>query len=360
MNSINETVGAVPANQANRYAHIDAMRALAVSVVVVGHAGVSFMPGDAGVTVFFVISGFIITTVLLREREKTGGFAFWHFYARRALKLAPPFIVAILIPTIIYGLFHPLNPLAVLSQIFFSYNWVQIYQPEIAGDILPGSGVVWSLAVEEQFYIVFAIVWILLVRSRHWLISLFTLSVVGITYSTIIRISYLGDLDVSHFRGTDARLDAIAWGILAALAFYKFSSSMRFRVLGNDWILFGALALLLGSFAIPGREFEMTTRYSIHAIAAALLILYGMIPTTTRVKKVFYRAASLKWIGVVGLASYSIYILHDVLIKGIEAVTASPFIDNPVSLSVLGLIAGITMYFLVEIPSLKLKKRLGL
>ncbi|WP_282856105.1 hypothetical protein [Pseudoclavibacter helvolus] len=64
---------------------------------------------------FFAISGFIITTITLREFEKTGTFRSAGFYVRRAFKIFPPFAVAILVPTLIYGIFHPLNWWAVAA-----------------------------------------------------------------------------------------------------------------------------------------------------------------------------------------------------------------------------------------------------
>lgn len=109
-------------NSALRYAHIDALRALAVLIVVLGHAGVSNMPGDAGVTIFFVISGFIITHILLRERESAGGFNVRKFYLRRALKLAPPFVLLIVAPTLAYSLWNAISWTAFLSQILFTYK----------------------------------------------------------------------------------------------------------------------------------------------------------------------------------------------------------------------------------------------
>ena len=117
----------VPKNVANRFDHIDGLRAFAVLLVVFMHSGFSFFPGGGGVTVFLGISGFIITYVLLREREVSGQFDLRSFYVRRAFKLIPPFIVAIVIPTLVYWIFNPINIWVFLSQIFFSYNWVRVY-----------------------------------------------------------------------------------------------------------------------------------------------------------------------------------------------------------------------------------------
>ncbi|MGF0263595.1 acyltransferase family protein [Rhodococcus ruber] len=79
-----------------RFAHIDAMRAAAVILVVLAHGGLGdVIPGGSGVTVFFTISGFIITFLVLRERDKTSAFAIGPFYYRRVLKIVPPLLIAI-------------------------------------------------------------------------------------------------------------------------------------------------------------------------------------------------------------------------------------------------------------------------
>ncbi|WP_181365120.1 acyltransferase family protein [Arthrobacter sp. HMWF013] len=86
------------------------MRAFAVMLVVVAHAGLGLIiPGGSGVTIFFTISGFIITYLMLRERDKTGGFSLGGFYFRRAVKIAPPLILAVVIPTLIYAIFEDIN-----------------------------------------------------------------------------------------------------------------------------------------------------------------------------------------------------------------------------------------------------------
>lgn len=152
-------------NTHGRLAHLDGMRAFAVLLVVVAHAGLGHLvPGGSGVTIFFAVSGFIITHLVLRERDRTGGFDVGGFYVRRAVKLLPPLLVAILLPTLVWSVWHPVDWSALAAQLFFYFNWTKASGAEF--DALPGSGVVWSLSIEEQFYIVFALSWLLLVRRR--------------------------------------------------------------------------------------------------------------------------------------------------------------------------------------------------
>ena len=207
---------AAPVNRANRLAHIDALRAGSVMLVVAMHAGLTFLPGDGGVTAFFAISGFVITHILLREREATGHFSVGRFYWRRAWKIAPPFLVIILLPTLLYATSHDISWAGVLAQIFFVYNWQLIVDPSAAAAVLPGTDVLWSLSVEEQFYIVFAVIWLFAVRARHWRRIVTVLAAATIAGSIAVRWVLAVDSanDVHLLKGTDARMEAIAWGSL--------------------------------------------------------------------------------------------------------------------------------------------------
>ena len=133
----------------HRLDYLDAMRAAAVSLVVVMHSGLTITPGDGGVVVFFVISGYIITRLLLTERARTGGFDLYGFYRRRLYKLAPPLLAVVVLPTFVYAAFRPVDWGAVAAQVGFAYNWTKIYDYQGSLEVLPGSEVVWSLAIEE-------------------------------------------------------------------------------------------------------------------------------------------------------------------------------------------------------------------
>ena len=358
----------VPVNSAKRFAPIDALRAFAVALVLFEHAGFTKIPGDAGVTVFFTISGFIITFILLREREKTGRFDVGRFYRRRALKLAPPFVVAILIPTLIYSLFVPVDWGAVLSQVLFSYNWVQVFAEEASYAVLPGSDVVWSLAVEEQFYIVFALIWLLLVRRRWWPLGLAIVAVVAIVTSNTLRLTivlgghYLEQPD-RLLRATDARMDAIAWGVLAAVAFHLWESG-RLRWVSrfsHDAVAIAAVVVFVGMYAYQSPSSDIALRGALQPICALVIILYSLQPTGSRLQNAYYRATSWRWVQLIGLASYSLYIGHDVVVAPIyDAVRSALGVwVGGVVMIALGAAVGFLIYFLVERPVLAWRVRRG-
>jgi len=359
-----ESPSVVPLNTSRRIAHIDALRAGAVLLVVTMHSGFTFVPGDGGVTVFFCISGYIITTLLIRERQRTGRFAMTRFYLRRALKLAPPFLVIILIPTLLYATMHPVDWLVVLSQVLFSYNWVEVLDPVRALQVLPGSTVVWSLAVEEQFYIGFAVLWLLVARRAWWRQALSAVALLAIVYSVALR-CYLA-LDPSRFdhvaRGTDARMEAIAWGVLVALLHSEWRAGRlpRLSSFGRSfWLGLTVALFIVGSLVLRDYWPEFAIRPTLHAVAAALVILYGLIGGSSPVKRSFYRIAEVRLLQVIGLASYSIYLCHLVIIQFTAELYPTFWAPARASALVFLTVAtGIAVYYLVEVPALRLKPRL--
>jgi peptidoglycan/LPS O-acetylase OafA/YrhL len=353
----------VPRNVAHRFAHIDAMRAFAVALVLIEHAGFAKVPGDAGVTVFFTISGFIITYVLLRERDRTDGFAVGGFYARRILKLGPPFLVAILVPTLIYALSHRMSWLAVGSQVLFSYNWLEVYDTAASVQVLPGSDVVWSLAVEEQFYIVFAVVWLLIVGRARWRQVLAVLCVITIVVAVSLRLWLMisGQYEFGRerlLRATDTRMDAIAWGVLAALAFHFCQAS------GAKWLdrfsrnatLVVACAAFVAVVLIPSTWIGL--RMVVQPLCAVAVILWGLLPNGTWFEDRVYRILSWRWVQFIGLASYSLYIAHGVVMMLLRQNVFDrwPLMLRGPLLLICGGAAGILLYVAVEIPVQKWRR----
>ncbi|NDI48556.1 acyltransferase family protein [Goekera deserti] len=357
-------VPAAPVNAANRFAHIDAMRALAVVIVLFQHSGLTFVPGDSGVVVFFTISGFIITSVLLRERERTGSFDVKRFYVRRLLKLGPPFVVAILLPTLVYACFRPVHWGAVASQVFFTYNWVQVFDGAASYEVLPGSNVVWSLAVEEQFYIAFALIWFGLLHTRRWHGALIALAVAAIAYSTVMRVVLCvrGDAEAHVLRGTDVRMDAIAWGVLTALAYrsWRAGGSRWLGTVSRDWVPVVAVVLFLAVSAVGSDQYEAIWRNAVIPLCSAAVIVYGLLPTGTRLQTAFHRFSCWKSVSFIGLASYSIYISHYVLLEPIVEVWDGPVVLRTVALTALGVAAGSLLYVVVERPVFAWRDRVGL
>lgn len=364
----------------NRYAHIDAMRAFAVLLVVFSHAGLDFVPGGSGVTIFFAISGFIITYLLLRERDKTGGFDVAGFYIRRLLKIGPPLLLAIVVPTLIYRVAGgEVDTLDFLGQIFFFFN-LRYLDSQIT--VLPGTHVMWSLSIEEQFYLVFALIWLVMVRWHSCHRALTVLGVAVILYSSITRF-VLHDAGASIDRiyfGTDTRMEAIAIGMLTALWYHTYAqdemlvgrqvSGRHYRsgarlnngrtipVLGRNVVLIAAVGVYLFTLVLRDETFRDTLRYSLQAWSASALMLWGLAAARQPLGAYVHRVLAWQPLQLVGLSSYSIYLVHDVLFKAIE-----PYLHGWTTLAQVALLAplgvgvGVLMYLSVEVPVMRFKDR---
>lgn len=364
----------------NRYAHIDAMRAFAVLLVVFSHAGLTFVPGGSGVTMFFAISGFIITYLILRERDKTGGFDLAGFYIRRLLKIAPPLILAVVVPTLIYrAAGGEVDTLDFLGQVFFFFN-LRYLDAQVT--VLPGTHVMWSLSIEEQFYLVFALLWILLVRSENYRKHLTLLGVGIVLYSSLARM-VLYDAGAATNRiyfGTDTRIEAIAIGMLTALWYHRYSqdemvlgtqvrktgrytprnvlAGRTVPLLGRNWVLFGAVGVYLLSLVIRDEAFRETLRYSMQAWAASIIMLWGLVAARQPLGARIHRALAARPLQLIGLSSYSIYLVHDSLFKAIEpSIEFLPVYAQILLLVPVGIAAGCLIYLVVEIPVQRFKER---
>ncbi len=348
--------------RASRYQHVDAMRAVAVLIVVIAHAGLGkLVPGGSGVTLFFAISGFIITTLLLQERGRTGGFDILGFYTRRLVKLIPPLTVALVVPTLIAAVWIRIEWHALLGQVLFFFNWQALAHPEI----LPGSTVVWSLSIEEQFYIAVALLWLCIARTDCAVRYLAILSGAIVAASTGLR-CMLADASsetVSDriYYGSDTRADSLAWGILAALVLYRWQigespPSTAKRIAGSRWTLAISILVLLISLFVRDEWFRQTLRYSVQSIAASAVILYGFVAADSFTRRSFDGFCRIRIVQIIGLASYSIYLAHLCIIKAIQQLK----MPTPIELFVgplIGVGVGVLMYRLIEVPSRRAYER---
>jgi peptidoglycan/LPS O-acetylase OafA/YrhL len=157
---------------------LDGLRALAVIAVIVYHADSRWLSGGfLGVEVFFVISGYLITLLLLAERERTGAVSLVDFWKRRARRLLPA-LWTLLVGIVVYAAFFDDEKLGnlrgdVIAGFLYVANWFQVWTGSSYTDDFAFAPLrhLWSLAVEEQFYIVWPLVmWVLLRKIRtNWL-----------------------------------------------------------------------------------------------------------------------------------------------------------------------------------------------
>ena len=186
---------------------LDGLRAIAVGLVMLAHAKwpVVVNGGDPGVTAFFVLSGFLITGVLINQQERRGSIDIVGFYRRRVVRLAPA-LIGVLVFTLLFGLALDLRSnwqLGILSCLVYLSNWT-----EVLGINIDPLGHTWSLAIEEQFYLVWPV--LVIAFRRH----LLQIAIAGVVLGTVVRTIETGH---AEYFSTFTRADAILLGCAVAL-----------------------------------------------------------------------------------------------------------------------------------------------
>src|SRR5947209_4589730 len=162
-----------------RYLHqLDGVRALAVAAVVLDHSELPIGKGGGiGVDVFFVLSGYLITTLLLEEAHRTGRISLPEFYRRRARRLLPALFAVCTFTAVSYLIVRPFETNATLlgvgASVVYVSAWLRAYDVSTLGWF----GHTWSLSIEEHFYLVWPLVLLILVRKRvahfkYWIVGI--------------------------------------------------------------------------------------------------------------------------------------------------------------------------------------------
>ena len=331
---------------------LDGMRGLAVIAVILYHSG--FLPGGyLGVDVFFVLSGFLITSLLLTEWQDTRAISLRRFYLRRVLRLLPA-LLAVLLACYLFEIFYmrvPAGPSIerrILYAMSYAANWVQIY---LGKDGLTTLSVVWSLAIEEQFYLFWpiALKWLLNRRLSLGRIALFVLA--GIVAVTCRRF-YLYSLGADYFRllyGTDTHIDTVLTGCLLAL---MVSNRPQIVDRFGFWVgpLFLAGLVLTAIFIWSDSSlFTVCMAYTSAAVFSSAAIL-GSLRSRSWIRFIL-ESKILVWFGKL---SYGIY-----LWQGTSAIYLYHYFGTSfVPRTMIGLGLAVISYYWLERPCLTLKDRL--
>jgi peptidoglycan/LPS O-acetylase OafA/YrhL len=306
---------------------LDGLRALAVLIVVVSHSGYGeTIPGGLGVTVFFFLSGYLITTLILDEQDSTSSVNIKHFYLRRAFRLLPPLVITLLVAysLVAAGLLDGgISVQGVMSQLFYFANYFTIFFADESSQPA-GTGILWSLAVEEHFYILFPLLIYVAFRfrnARQLLIRLFIVLCVAALAWRLWVISRPGFEEIRTYYATDTRFDSILFGCLLALWRNPARTPVdprRSVMRGGDLLLCGmAVALLLSTIVYRNPDFRESLRYSLQGLALMPIFYYAVrYPTTGP-----FRLLNTRLLARIGVLSYGIYLIHDVVLHTLPSST---------------------------------------
>jgi peptidoglycan/LPS O-acetylase OafA/YrhL len=342
-----------------RFQALDGLRGVAILLVVAFHTGVTIRGGHIGVDLFFVLSGYLITTLLLAEVQKTGRLRLGRFLLRRLVRLGPSLVVTVAGTLLCAACFDICcSPLAFgLSDspwvIAGLANWRFANNPTAIFLLLAHT---WSLSIEWQFYVVWPLVLtglVALKARRRWYLALM---VAGVIVPALLRVLlYDGSPTwLEIYLRTDTRVDGLFWGcLIAGICTWRGAPMTR---LGR-YLLRAAAVVAVAVIAWHASTFQLFTSYQYYfgytvvntcAACVVLAIVAGVTPLLRRLLEL----TCLRWLGHI---SYSVYLCHCPLI-----IIVMPWLPEQagtqfVILVAVALACGAVFYAMVERPSLWLK-----
>ncbi len=334
---------------------LDGLRAISVLMVVAAHSNgalaqrIPFIPfwvyvlwGNCGVQTFFVISGFLITHLLLKEVNATGTISLKHFYLRRAFRIFPPFYLYLAVALIV-TLLHVFPGQLKAFLIAATYTWNYLGH---GSEILEHT---WSLSLEEQFYLLWPAALILLgtkksMRLAIWVILLSPLSRI-VTYflAPSLRPDLIGMLHTG--------LDSIMFGCLLALLWRSERFNRLIRPFVRGWV--AALAALFALIVSPILQIDFRGSYgmvfglSLTALSLSVILVYVVrMPESAAGRLLNTRV--LRRLGVI---SYAVYLWQQMLTR--------PIFMRFFPWNLLAILGCAELsYWLIERPSFRLRDRL--
>ena len=301
-----------------RLAGLDGLRALAIIAVLVFHLDPAWLPGGfLGVDIFFVVSGFLITTLLVRERVSTGRIDLPGFWSRRARRLIPALVVcvpaAVLLARLSEGDLLVGIGRQVLGAATFTSNWLEIHagtdyfaatSPQLLMNL-------WSLAVEEQFYLLWPLAVLgLLAVTRRPEVRAATALGLALLSASLMALRLDPDSPTRVYYGTDTHVMGLMLG--AALAF-AYAAPHRAWTTSTWWgehrrqVAAVALVTLLGLMALGGEESALTFRGGILLASVATTALVLVVVERPGRLRAVLELPPARWVGV---RSYGIYLWH--------------------------------------------------
>jgi peptidoglycan/LPS O-acetylase OafA/YrhL len=328
---------------------LDGIRALAVLAVVGFHATGFMRGGWLGVDIFFALSGYLITTILIRERELSGRINLRMFYLKRVLRLAPALLIAVAISIPLLYMFPGVEaaypPLAIVAGVIaYVGNWMQMFHPVSLGPLTH----TWSLAIEEQFYMFWPLALIAMFALRWTRQRMAIVCAVLIGCLVVLRavLAWSSGWDGLWFAST-SRADALLIGALAAFLAPKLKERTATALVGFTGVL-----LAVGCFT--AREFSSVMLYGGLTVIAATAALFMAAAQQSPFGKF------LEWGLLVrlGRVSYGVYLYHYPVFFLVNHSGVTGIAAYAVKAGLTAALVGAS-WFLAERPALALKDRLA-
>jgi peptidoglycan/LPS O-acetylase OafA/YrhL len=353
--------GGVAAERGFHIASLDGIRAVAALTVFAAHTHLEgFIPGGFGVTVFFFLSGYLITTLLRRELEETGDLSLKHFYLRRVYRIFPPLylVLGILIALGLAGVLrNDMSGTAVLAQLAHLTNYYIVAYGSDTAPVVPNTVPFWSLAVEEHFYLLFPLA--LLFLFRRFSLPKIALVLAAVCATVLAwRCVLVFGFDASSYyvyNATDTRIDSLLFGCILGVWCNPAVDAPAKRLGERGWFLLCALgvALLLVSFLWRADAFRDTLRYTLQGLG-----LFPLFYCAVR----FHGLPVFAWLDsrpmrALGVISYTFYLSHEAALELARQALGDGPLRAAAGFALAVAFSG-ACYFLVERRFARLRRRL--
>ena len=360
-------------NNKSRYLpSIDSLRALAVLAVIIYHVDVNYLPGGfLGVDLFFVLSGYLISSLIIKEYRKTGSINLYNFYLRRARRLLPAVYFMITVGIILMVMFNEVllkksHLDAIFGYIYSSNSWYIFHKLDYFDSFGSQSPFkhLWSLAIEEQFYMIFPLLFLLINSKKKGKDGTYKLSksflyiVLGLIFVSLITHILLFDINnISRiYFGTDTRAFSLLVGVVGAILYPM--DKLNTKITPQENIVYSVISLI--SIATLITIMIYTSEYNTWLYRGGFLLvaILGIIIIISSGKQhtVMAKLLSFKPVVFIGKISYSLYLWHFPILVLTTPVSeiGNPNIFYVILRVILTFIVAIISYVFVETPIRKL------
>jgi peptidoglycan/LPS O-acetylase OafA/YrhL len=302
--------------RAKHFPALDGLRGIAILLVITHHQLIPLplKGGFLGVDLFFVLSGFLITTLLLTEFDATENISLKNFYIRRVLRLAPALLLYLLVTLLVTYRLHPEDFLHQLKLVGLALVYLTNWRMAFGWDFtLDPTAIIWSLSIEEQFYLLWPIA---LFACLSWQMRRSSIAVgllVVIIAILAHRYRMLADGAELHrlYYGSDTRADAPLMGCLIALL-----PTLKLER-WSKLIIQGATALAVCAFVYLVSTIEYSDHFLYRGGYTLIALLAGVITWNAATDRLGFLQPMLEWSPLrwIGKISYGLYLWHWLLLK---------------------------------------------
>jgi len=348
----------------NYRAEIDGLRALAVTAVIFYHTQIHiyderyFKGGFIGVDIFLVISGYLISLLILKELQETGKFSFKIFYERRARRILPVlFIVMLISIPFAWKFLLPTDFIDFAKSILYSIGFTSNLYFHFTGlEYGAGDGFLkpflhtWSLSVEEQFYIIFPL--LILFIYKFFTKKLMNILIIFLLISLIMAHTTSGNSPSIGFYFLHTRMWELLAGSVLAYLEIKYKKRKNFNNQSINQILPPlGLALIIYSVVFFNNNTLHPSFYTLYPIIGTCLIIWF-----ARKDEIITRLLSSKLFLNIGLISYSLYLWHYPVFAFFRYSLASGSLVTKILVILFIVLASVFTYFFIEKPFRQKKK----